>query len=175
MKIFISCSSQDTIKEEYKVKAKELASQLAKDYDLIFGSSNHGLMGIVYEEFLKNNRNITGICYKMYESLLDELKLDEVIKVNSLSESTNALINNSDALIFMPGAYGTIEELIEAIELKRTKVHDKKIIIYNINNYFDELINTFEKTYEEGCVSTKYSDLVFVTDNKDNLIKYLRG
>ena len=175
MKLFISCSSQDSVKEIYKEKAKELASILSKDNDLVFGSSNHGLMGIVYKEFLNNKRHITGICYKVYENLLDELELNEVIKVDSLAESTKALIDNSDALIFMPGAYGTIEELIETIELKRTNIHDKKIVIYNINNYFDELIKTFEKTYDEGCVRTKYSDLVLLTDDINKVIEYIRG
>ena len=175
MKLFISCSSQDTIKEEYKEQAKSLAEILSKDNDLVFGSSNHGLMGVVYNEFLQNDRDITGICYTIYEDLLDELKLDRVIKVNTLAESTNALVNESDALIFMPGAYGTLEELIEAIELKRTKKHDKKIIIYNINNYFDDLLNTFNKTFEEGCVGTKHEDLVFVTNDPLEVNKYLRG
>lgn len=173
MKLFISASSQDSIKDIYKEKAKSLAEKLSKSHDLVFGSSNHGLMGAVYNEFLKNNKNITGICYTIYEDLLDELKLNKVIRVDTLAESTNALISEADALIFMPGAYGTLEELIESIELKRTNKHDKKIIIYNINNYFDDLLKTFDKTYEEGCVKTKYTDLLFVSSNEEKIIDYL--
>lgn len=175
MKLFISCSSQDTIKDEYKKETKKLSEILSKDNDLVFGSSNHGLMGVVYNEFLNNGRNITGICYTIYEDLLDELRLDRVIKVNTLAESTNALVNESDALIFMPGAYGTLEELIESIELKRTKKHDKKIIIYNINNFFNDLLNTFNKTFEEGCVQVKYTDLVYVAKTIDEVTNYLRS
>lgn len=173
MKLFISASSQDTIKDIYKEKAESLAEKLSEDNDLVFGSSNHGLMGVVYREFLKNNRNITGICYTIYEYLLDELVLDKVIKVDTLADSTNALISEADALIFMPGAYGTIEELIEAIELKRTNKHDKKIIIYNINNYFDDLLKTFDKAYEEGCGKTKYTYLLFVSSSEEEVIDYL--
>ena len=54
MKIFISCSSQDTIEEIYKEKTYELVKELSKKNDLVFGSSDTGLMGICYKEFLKN-------------------------------------------------------------------------------------------------------------------------
>ena len=122
MKIFISCSSQDTIEEIYKEKTYELVKELSKKNDLVFGSSDTGLMGICYKEFLKNKRNITGICYEIYKDLLEKLKLDKIIMVKTLNESNDQLINNSDIILVLPGAYGTLSEVISSIELIRTKI-----------------------------------------------------
>ena len=67
MKLFISCSSQDTIKEEYKEQAKSLAEILSKDNDLVFGAYNKGLMGLSYDIAKKNNRKVIGICPEVYK------------------------------------------------------------------------------------------------------------
>ena len=115
MRVFVSCSSQDSIDDLYKEKASELASLISVDNDLVFGSSNAGLMGIFYREFLMNKRHITGICYELYKDLLDELNLDEVIMVKSLNESNNELIKNSDVILVLPGAYGTLSEVISTM------------------------------------------------------------
>lgn len=171
MKIFISCSSQDTIEEIYKEKTYELVKEICKDNDLVFGSSNTGLMGICYREFLKNKRNITGICYEMYKELLDDLKLDETIMVKTLNESNNELIKNSDIILVLPGAYGTLSEVISSIELVRTKVYDKKIIFYNINNFYDDLFELFKKMYNTKATKNNYKDIIKICNTKEEIIQ----
>lgn len=171
MRVFVSCSSQDSIDDLYKEKASELASLISVDNDLVFGSSNAGLMGIFYREFLMNKRHITGICYELYKDLLDELNLDEVIMVKSLNESNNELIKNSDVILVLPGAYGTLSEVISTIELVRTKVYDRKIIFYNINGFYDDLFKLFDKMYEYGTTKNNYRDILKVCSTKEDIMK----
>ena len=174
MKIFVSCSSQDSIDDIYKDKALELAKEISVDNDFVFGCSNHGLMGIFYREFIKNNRYITGICYELYKDLLDELKLNEIIMVKSLNESNNELIKNSDVILILPGAYGSLSETISTIELVRTKVYDKKIIFYNINGFYDDLFNLFDKMYECGATKNNYRNILKVCNTKEDVMKEIR-
>ena len=171
MKIFVSCSSQDSIDELYKESTMALASEISINNDLVFGCSDHGLMGIVYREFLKNKRHITGICYEIYKDLLDELNLDEVIMVKTLNESNDQLIKNSDVILILPGAYGTLSETLSTIELVRTKIYDKKIIFYNINGFYNDLFKLFDKMYESKTTKNNYRDLLKICNTKEEIMK----
>lgn len=173
MKIFISCSSQDGVNEVYKEGAKNIAELLAKDNDLVFGASNKGLMGIVYQEFKKQNRHITGICYEMYKDLLDDLELDEVMITKTLGDTIRTLVDNSDAMVFLPGSYGTLAELIVTLELKRTNIHNKPIIIYNNNHYFDGILSNIHTSYLDGCTTTDYDDLCQVLHDEESVLSTL--
>lgn len=173
MKIFIGCSSSDEISEEYKVVTKYLSEEISKDNDLVFGCADRGLMGICYNEFLKNNREITGICYEMYKDDLNGLKLTDTHMVKTLEESTKKLEELSDLIIFLPGAFGTLSEFMYILESKRTKLHDKDIILFNINGFYNDMINMFNKIYNK--VSNKYvfNDLCKVFNSVDEIKEYI--
>lgn len=173
MKIFIGCSSSNEISSEYKVVTKYLSETISKDNDLVFGCENRGLMGVCYNEFLNNNREIIGICYKMYEDDLKGLTLNKVYMVDTLEESTKKLEELSDLIIFLPGAYGTLSEFIYILESKRTKLHNKDIILFNINGFYDDMLDMFNKIYNK--VSNKYvfDDLCKVFNSVDDIKNYI--
>lgn len=174
MNIFIGCSSSDEISVEYKTVTKYLASELSKENDLVFGSCNRGLMGICYREFLNNNRKITGICYEMYKDDLKDLILDEVEIVKSLEESNKMLVDKSDIIIFLPGGYGTLTEFMHTIESKRTNLHNKDIIILNINGFYNGIIDTFDIINEKISKDYDYKFIFKIFSTVDELIDYMK-
>lgn len=173
MKIFISCSSSNNISDEYKIVTKYLTENISKYNDLVFGCAKRGLMGICYNEFLKNNRNIIGICYEMYKDELNDLKLDETYMVNTLEESNRKLEEMADIVMILPGAYGTLSEFIDILEHKRTKLHNKDIIIFNINGFYDELIGMFNNIYYKVSKDYDFYDLCKVFNTSDEIINYI--
>ncbi len=173
MNIFISCSSSNDIKDEYKIVVKYLMENLSKDNDLVFGCANRGLMGICYNEFLKNNRTITGICYDMYKDDLKNLKLNSVDMVKTLEESNRLLEKNSDVILILPGAFGTLSEFLDILEHKRTNLHNKDIVMFNINGFYDDLINMFNKIYCEVSKNYDFNNLCKVFYTADDVIKYV--
>ena len=91
--------------------------------------------------------------------------------VKTLNESNNELIKNSDIILVLPGAYGTLSEVISSIELVRTKVYDKKIIFYNINNFYDDLFELYEKMYNAKTTKNNYKDIIKIYNTKEEIIK----
>ncbi len=173
MKIFIGCSSSNEISAEYKVVTKYFSETISKDNDLVFGCENRGLMGVCYNEFLNNNREIIGICYKMYEDDLKGLNLNKVYMVDTLEESTKKLEELSDLIIFLPGAYGTLSEFIYILESKRTKLHNKDIILFNINGFYDDMIDMFNKIYNKVSNNYVFDDLCKVFNSVDDIKNYI--
>lgn len=44
----------------------------------------------------------------------------------------------------MPGGIGSLTELMSFVEEKRTSLTNKKIVLYNYNNYYDKLLSYIE-------------------------------
>ena len=173
MKIFIGCSSSNEISEEYKIVTKYLASELSKDNDLVFGCEDRGLMGICYREFLNNKRHITGICYEMYKDDLEGLNIDKLCMVKTLEESTKTLEEESELILILPGSFGTLSEFMYILESKRTSIHNKDIILFNINGFYDDLIDMFNKINTKVSKDYDASKLCTILNSVDDIVNYV--
>ena len=69
-----------------------------------------------------------------------------------MEERKNLFLENSDAFIIAPGGIGTLDEFFEIIVLKKLKRHDKKIIVFNMFDYYDPMFEMIEFMMEEGVV-----------------------
>lgn len=174
MKVFIGCSQSNEIPNIYIEDAKDCLSKLfCNEYDLVFGASNNGIMGLAYTSALSNNREITGICPEVYKDDLLSLKCNKEILTCSISERTEKVIDESDILLFMPGGIGTTYEVMTAIECKRSHEFDKPIIIYNSHNFFDKLLEYLDKIYDEKFTSSKVEQVYIVVNTSEELIEYM--
>lgn len=175
MKLFIGCSSRNDIPKEYFDDCKKLLELLMEENDLVFGAYDSGLMGLAYNTALNSNRNVIGICPKAYEHDLNTLKCSTEIITETISQRTDGLISESDALIFLPGGIGTIYELFAAIESKRCHEFDKPIVIYNSNGCFDMLLEFMEKLYTENFSGEKDKNNYYVTDSISSVLEYINN
>ena len=69
----------------------------------------------------------------------------DFIYVDSMDERKNKFLENSDVFIISPGGIGTLDEFFEINTLKKLKQHDNEIIIFNINHFFDKMIEMIDE------------------------------
>ena len=172
MRIFIGCGSEE-VDEKYLKNSKELVSKLAKEKDmnLAFGAYDHGMMGYVYHEFLKNKKNILGVTINQYEDQLDELDCEKKYAVETTMDRARELYNSSDVILLLPGGYGTYTELFCVLEEHRTKLDDKLIILYNDDFFYTPIIEELYHLYEKRFSSKNISDFIHIESNKEEIIK----
>ena len=173
MKLFIGTSSCENIPEEITKDCTQLLEILLKDNDLVFGAYNKGLMGISYEIAKKNNKKIIGICPKFYEESLRELECDVEEVTETMIESTLAIYKDSDALIIMPGGFGTIYEFFTANYSKICKEIDIPIILYNSCGYYDKLLSFIDDVCSENAVRESERGNYLVANTIEEVISYL--
>jgi uncharacterized protein (TIGR00730 family) len=53
-----------------------------------------------------------------------------------------------DAFLVLPGGFGTLDEMIEAITWKQLRIHTKPIVLLNAHGYFDTLLRFFGEAVE---------------------------
>lgn len=176
MKLFIGCSSKEDIPDKYFTDCEKYLNELFKqDNDLVFGAYNYGLMKTSYETAMKYDRQVIGITPKMFENDLKELNCHKEIVTETINRRTDKVIEESDALIFMPGGVGTIYELFTALESKRSGEFNKPIIIYNASGYFDKLLLFMESMYNENFTSLEVKDCYHISNSAKDTLEYLNN
>ena len=123
---------------------------LRKNIDLVYGGAKIGIMGIVSNRIMEKGGKVTGIIPKiLVKKEIINNDITKLIVVKSMHERKKMMYDLSDAYIILPGGIGTLEELSETITWKVLGIEDKKIIIFNLNGFYDNLIKQF-KTMEEN-------------------------
>ena len=143
----IYCSSSNLLKNEYYDLASKIGKFLAKKNILIiYGGGKVGMMGKISKSSIKNGGKVIGIIPKFLDSkeIIDK-DISETIIVDNMSERKQKLFDLGEAFLILPGGSGTIEEATEVISWKLLKLHQKNIIIFNIENYWDPLIKMYDK------------------------------
>jgi hypothetical protein len=161
MRICIYCASSAKIDEIYFEATERLAKILVNSgVQVIYGGGGHGLMGKLADTVLAQGGQIKGIMPQfMNEVEWAHKKVTDFEFTNTMHERKAKFLENIDALIALPGGTGTLEELLEAITLKRLGQFTKPIIILNTNGYYDPLILMLERCVEEKFLRPIHAEM----------------
>ena len=84
-----------------------------------------------------------------------------------------AMFNKADGFLVLPGGVGTLEEFFEVLSWKQLQIHRKPIILFNLNNYWSQLIELIDKTIDCKFTGENIKDAYIVVDNTAELRKVL--
>jgi len=173
--VCIYCSSSSRIDKIYFEAAESLAKILVKkEVIVVFGGGSSGLMGKIADTVINLNGEIVGIMPNFMKAIeWDHKGVYNFHFVEDMHARKKKFIDSSDALLTLPGGSGTIEELLEAITLKRLGLHDLPIIILNTNGYFDPLLKMLNRTIEEEFMRPEDAKLWEVISEPDEILFYL--
>lgn len=161
MRICIYCASSAKIDESYFEATERLAKILVNSkVHVIYGGGGHGLMGKLADTVLAQGGQIKGIMPQfMNEVEWAHKSVTDFEFTKTMHERKAKFLENIDALIALPGGTGTLEELLEAITLKRLGQFTKPIIILNTNGYYDPLIKMLERCVEEKFLRPIHAEM----------------
>ena len=177
MNICIYGASSNRIDDSFMNKTEQLGEKLAeRGHALIFGGGSNGLMGAAARGFYKKGGKIFGIAPSFFnvDGVLFE-NCDEFSYPDTMRHRKAEMEEKSDAFIVTPGGVGTLDEFFEILTLKQLGLHAKPIAIFNINGYFDALINLFQNCIENGFMDDRTTALCPVFDDQDKLIDYIEN
>jgi len=176
MRIFVGCSSSEDVDSIYLESARKLGKLIAENgHILIFGSSDKGMMGELYRGVKETGGKVISVFPKKYRGFLTKVESDEFIETETATDQLKYLVNNGEATIIMPGSYGALAELTTSIQNKKLGEHNKPIFIININGYFDDVLKTFEKFYNDKFDLCDRSKLYIVVNEIDDMLNFLNN
>ena len=158
----------------YTDESYRLGCEIAKkEYTLVFGGGDTGMMGACAKGVHDNDGKSIGIAPEWidnFEPLCRECS--RFIYVDTMDERKKEFVNNSDAFIISPGGIGTLDEFFEIITLKKLKQHNKPIIVFNINHFYDTMLKMIDEMNEKGFLY-KQEELFKVATSIDEIFNYL--
>lgn len=149
--IGIFCSASDTIDKIYFEKAAELGTWIGKHHKtLVYGGANVGLMERIAYAVKTAGGNIIGVIPTVLEQNKKVSSLpDRIIKTGNLSERKEIILQQSEVIIALPGGIGTFDEIFHVMSTASLGYHNKKIILYNINGFFNGMLDILQALQEK--------------------------
>ena len=156
----------------YSDAARQLARRLVeRDYGLVYGGGNVGLMGMIADAVLDRGGHVTGVIPDALVSQeVAHRGLSELRVVQSMHERKATMAELSDGFIAMPGGIGTMEEFFEVLSWAQLGLHDKPCGLLNIGGYYDHLIRFMNHAVDQEFLKPKHRALLIVEEEPTQLL-----
>ncbi len=178
--ICVFCGSSYGKQPIYAEAAQGLGKLLAqRDIGLVYGGGGVGLMGVIARTVIEAGGRVTGVLphvlrgKELPSAELLGLIYGELIEVDTMHERKATMARLCDAYIAMPGGYGTLDELFEAVTWGQLGIQRKAIGLLNVNGYFDPLLAWIDRAVTDGFVNSTYRDLMVVEQRSEALLERL--
>lgn len=188
--VCVYCGSSAGTNGIYTQEAAKLGQTFNRlNWRLVYGGGNLGLMGTVAQNTLgpKLNGNVNGI---IPTALFNKERKDDVGDANAdlaqekkewidfckttvvpdMHTRKRMMAQESDAFVAMPGGFGTFEEIMECITWSQLGIHDKPIVLFNIDGFYDSLINFIREAINEGFISEKNGEIIQVAHTVEEVV-----
>ena len=179
MRICVYGAASREIDDSFIAAGKELGRKIVKrGHSLVFGGGRNGMMGAVARGVSEEEGEIIGIAPKFFEENNAEIsypECTEFIHTETMRERKRLLEELSDAFIITPGGIGTFDEFFEILTLKQLGRHNKAIVIYNINGFYDELANALFKMVQQHFITQDCVELCKVCTTTNETLDYIEN
>lgn len=162
MRICVYAASSDHAPEEYRRAAQALGTVLARaGCEIVYGGGSRGSMGAVADAALAQGGRVTGILPRFMADLeWGHPGLTRLDLVEDMRERKHRLLTGSDAVVALPGGCGTLEELFEALTLKRLGLYYNPIVLLDTRAYWQPLLKFLdEQVIAERFMNPEHRDL----------------
>ncbi|MBQ3739177.1 MAG: TIGR00730 family Rossman fold protein [Bacteroidales bacterium] len=175
-KICIFCGSSMGFDPIYKEKAAELGRVLADHgCELLYGGGSVGLMKVVADVMMERHCKVTGtITQHLLDMRVGHPEIDELIVVDTMAERKKILEDMADGFIALPGGIGTMDEFFEAYVLSQLRVFDKPVALYNVNGYYDGIVDFIQHMACEGFMRKEHADNLIVSNDPNDLLSKMK-
>lgn len=177
MHICVYCSSSSAVDGIYHEAAREFGRLLAqRGHSLVYGGVRVGLMGELARAVKAGGGHIVGVIpRRLQEFDLVYQEADEIIVTDSMAERKQVMEQRAQAYVALPGGFGTLEEMVQALTLKQLKYIRGAMVLLNVGGFYDPLLAYFEQLYEKNFAKAIHRQLYHVADTPARALDYIEG
>jgi len=171
-RICVYCSSSNKIDRSFFEATERLARLFVEnEIEVVFGGGSMGLMGKLADVILENGGRIRGVMPRFMKEIEWAHKgVTDFVFTETMQERKVAYLEGVDGIVALPGGTGTLEELLEAITLKRLGLITVPIVILNTLDYYGPLKEMLNRCVTENFMDERHLEMwVFVDEPEDVL------
>ena len=173
--ISVFCGSSSGFDPIFMQQASLLGQcAVQRRYGIVYGGARVGRMGAVANSAMQAGGKVIGVIPEFLKKKEIELDgLTEIHIVDTMHERKALMNELSDAVIALPGGYGTLEELYEMLTWAQLALHKKPIGLLNVKGYYTPLVEMTAKMLDNGFLKDDYRNLLIVEDDINRLLDKL--
>jgi uncharacterized protein (TIGR00730 family) len=176
-KIGIFCASSNNMDAVYYEEARKLGEWIGQNKKtLVYGGANCGLMEATAKAVHENGGTVYGIVPRI---LVEHNRVSEYIDINfrceDLTDRKQFLDSESEAIVVMPGSVGTLDEMFTVMAANTIGIESPKLILWNINHFWDGLLTFFRDLEDKKVVNKPFSELFECVETFEQLTQLLES
>jgi uncharacterized protein (TIGR00730 family) len=141
---------------------------------LVYGGGGNGLMGEVARAAQAAGGKVTGIIPKLLIPRENAyLEVDDYVVVDTLHERKMLMFERVEAFVALPGGLGTLEELVEQLTWVQLGIHQKPVILANIDHYWDKLLELFAQMHGEAFLREGFTTRYIIVEKAEEIVPLL--
>lgn len=175
--VCVYCGSSSRVDDKFKEAATLMGQLIAKEnWGVVYGGGRVGLMGLVADAALENGGSVIGIIPEhIQEREVEHNDLTELHVVDTMHVRKQMMVDKSQAFVILAGGLGTLDELFELLTWKQLGLHDKPIVIVNINGYWTKMLDAVKHIAGEGFMRDEDLDLFMVVDRVEDVPEAIKN
>ena len=173
--VCVFCGAQNAVPKEHLEMARQLGRDLAKGgKQLVYGGGDCGLMGAVANGTLEAGGPAIGVFPRSLGRIeVEHRGLTQMHMVDTMHERKQIMYDNADVFVILPGGFGTLDEMFEVITWRQIKIHEKQVVIFNHNGYWDHLVGLMDHIISTGFAKELNRTFYTVVNTKEELYNIL--
>jgi uncharacterized protein (TIGR00730 family) len=167
----VYCASSRSAHPDYRDAARRLGRVLAQaGIGVVYGGGAVGSMGALADGVLSAGGRVLGVLPQfMAELEWGHPGLTELQLVEDLRTRKHVMLARSQAAVALPGGSGTLEELLEAITLKRLGLYLNPIVLINTRAFFTPLVKLLEHAVAERFMDERHLGMWQLVDTPEEV------
>jgi uncharacterized protein (TIGR00730 family) len=170
--IAVFCGSSPGADPRHAQAARDLGTLLAsRELALVYGGGSVGLMGVIADAVLDAGGEVHGVITDALQRReVDHTGITTLEVVETMHERKARMADLSDAVVMLPGGFGTLDEFMEAVTWTQLGVHSKPCGILNVAGYFDHLLSFVHRAVADRFVTPEHASSLIVAGDAASLI-----
>lgn len=175
--VAVFCGSRVGASPAYVAAAVALGQSLAAaGLRLIYGGGRIGLMGALADGALGAGGTVIGVIPDFLQRFeVAHGGCSELIVTDTMHERKTRMFDLADAFVTLPGGLGTFDETFEILTWRQLRLHDKPILICDIDGSAGALLGLIEDSIRDGFAPAEARDLYETVSGVSALMDRLTG
>jgi hypothetical protein len=172
----VFCGSAMGSSPRFREAAERLGRNLARSgITLVYGGGHIGLMGALAGSALAEGGRVVGIIPEHLLKVESPFReISELVVVDSMHSRKRRMFDLADAFCVLPGGLGTLDETFEILTWRQLALHDKPVILANIEKYWTPWMELVEGMIANGFAQPKAQSLFTMVDDVDDILPTVR-
>ena len=173
--VCVYCGSRAGDRTSYVEQATALGQAIAQNgWRLVYGAGDVGLMGTVARAAQGAGADTFGVIpTHLVKAEVGKTDLTRYVVTENMHERKKVMFMNADAIVVMPGGAGSMDEFFEVLTWAQLGLHNKPIVLMNVDGYWDPLIARMDHMIKSGFADTSLRDLFAVKADASDTAHYI--